>query len=141
MEKPDKPLRPAPPEPEDESEASVEAYKTAQVEFREELKNWKTVCTDMSRDFRNQLAHYNKIKRKKEPVAPFIPLALPRYEKGSNEDEEAELAFVNVHIMNKISGEWVRQYLTMDAFQSRLIPSANVYEGMRVNLVHEPHEP
>ena len=85
------------------------------------------------------MAHYNKIKRKKEPVAPFIPPALPRYEKGSDEDEEAELAFVNVHIMNKISGEWVRQYLTMDAFQSRLIPSANVYGGMRVNLVHEPH--
>ena len=64
----------------------VEDYQTAITDYEEATRTWKTVSAKSTKDFKNQLALYNKIARKKLPVQPFIPNALPRYEHGSDED-------------------------------------------------------
>jgi len=130
-EKPTKPTKP--------KAAATDSSVPVSAAQQNALKKIQTdAFAEKTKEYKAQLATFNKVQRKKPPQQPIVVHDPGDYVVGADSDAEDDVFWVHVKILEEATGAETFEILSATDFQNRLIPTAHTYTAMTVDRLADP---
>ena len=129
--KPEKPVRP-------KAGATASSGPVNVTQQNAMKKDQNDAFVEKTKEYKAKLAIFNKVQQKKAPEQPIVPDDPGDYEAAADSEEEDDVLWVHVKILEEATGEESGLMLAATEFQRRLIPTAHAYTLMTVARLSDP---